>query len=292
MPVGNMERTYLEGMEPATEYANTRGMVPASEYAKNGGTYPAQTNMASIAPSRVKSVFQNETDVKMASRQTHYESMSPEDKTKQETWAQSFLKRTSVCPEGYEWLRQNGGYLCDGGTHFTTDGQITEGKSGCYSFDKEIGILNGPYYPNPDDADYYMYCGPEPRPLGAPSRLGPRNSKARRERTAAMQMQRITCFGSGNHPMSQHFQQTMRNSGMPPHMIQAMQQSMGHSGRHSGLHSRGHSGMPGGVVNITHNGVTTRYGSGGRHHRLEPEDSFFGSRSRPYDEESDDIWLC
>jgi hypothetical protein len=255
MPVGNMERTYLEGMEPATQYANTkgtnlRGMVPSSEYAKNRGTYPSATHMASVAPSNIKSVFQNENDIKMASRQTHYASMEPEEKRKQERWAQGFLKRTSVCPEGYEWTRRRDGYQCEGRSHYTTDEQIQEGKSGCYSVHPGdiYGSRAGPYYPDPNDADYYTYCGPDPRPHRAPHRLGPSTRKARREREQAMQMAGVSRF---------HF----HGSGMDPRS-QALQQSMMHSGLHSGRRSHGHSSMLGPVVHISSNGVTTRYGTG------------------------------
>jgi hypothetical protein len=42
----------------------------------------------------------------------------------QEAKAQARLREMGVCPAGFRWIKQNGGYRCAGGTHFVTDGQL------------------------------------------------------------------------------------------------------------------------------------------------------------------------
>ncbi|KAI0469628.1 P-loop containing nucleoside triphosphate hydrolase protein [Xylaria cf. heliscus] len=47
-----------------------------------------------------------------------------EEKMKKEMEAKVKLKRMGVCPMGYEWIPQAGGYRCAGGSHYVTDGQL------------------------------------------------------------------------------------------------------------------------------------------------------------------------
>jgi hypothetical protein len=42
----------------------------------------------------------------------------------QEAKAQEKLRCMGVCPVGYRWIKQAGGYRCAGGTHFVTDSQL------------------------------------------------------------------------------------------------------------------------------------------------------------------------
>ncbi|KAI9687140.1 MAG: hypothetical protein M1822_002551 [Bathelium mastoideum] len=41
-----------------------------------------------------------------------------------EAVAQKKLKRTGVCPVGYQWIRQSNGYICAGGSHFVSHAQL------------------------------------------------------------------------------------------------------------------------------------------------------------------------
>ena len=42
----------------------------------------------------------------------------------QEAKAQEKLRHMGVCPVGYRWIKQAGGYRCAGGSHFVTDSQL------------------------------------------------------------------------------------------------------------------------------------------------------------------------
>jgi len=44
-----------------------------------------------------------------------------EDKQKK---MQEKLREMGVCPAGYEWLREGGGWRCAGGSHFVTDAEL------------------------------------------------------------------------------------------------------------------------------------------------------------------------
>lgn len=41
-----------------------------------------------------------------------------------EVQAQQKLKDMGVCPVGFRWIKQSGGYRCAGGTHYVTDSQL------------------------------------------------------------------------------------------------------------------------------------------------------------------------
>ena len=47
-----------------------------------------------------------------------------EEQRKQEAKAQQKLRQMGICPAGYQWIKQPGGYLCAGGSHWVTDGQL------------------------------------------------------------------------------------------------------------------------------------------------------------------------
>jgi hypothetical protein len=76
----------------------------------------------------------------MASRQVQYETLSPQDRKKQEEWAQEKIKTLGPCPEGFEWQRVHGGYHCGGGNHWTPDELVAEGKGGFYMLLPSIKI--------------------------------------------------------------------------------------------------------------------------------------------------------
>ncbi|KAI0152242.1 P-loop containing nucleoside triphosphate hydrolase protein [Hypoxylon sp. NC0597] len=47
-----------------------------------------------------------------------------EERARKEKEAQAKLKRMGVCPMGYEWIPQGGGYRCAGGSHYMSNGQL------------------------------------------------------------------------------------------------------------------------------------------------------------------------
>lgn len=47
-----------------------------------------------------------------------------EEKSKREAEAQAKLMKMGVCPVGYHWIRQSGGYRCAGGSHRMSDNQL------------------------------------------------------------------------------------------------------------------------------------------------------------------------
>lgn len=50
--------------------------------------------------------------------------MELEEKKRQEAKAQELLAKMGVCPVGYHWIRQLGGYRCAGGSHWISDGAV------------------------------------------------------------------------------------------------------------------------------------------------------------------------
>ncbi|KAK2855600.1 hypothetical protein FQN49_005033 [Arthroderma sp. PD_2] len=57
-------------------------------------------------------------------RQIVREKMKEEEVKKKEQEAQKKLREMGVCPAGFQWIKQAGGYRCAGGTHFVTDAQL------------------------------------------------------------------------------------------------------------------------------------------------------------------------
>jgi hypothetical protein len=47
-----------------------------------------------------------------------------EEKLRREAQAQEKLATMGVCPAGFQWTKQGGGYRCAGGAHFVSDGQM------------------------------------------------------------------------------------------------------------------------------------------------------------------------
>jgi hypothetical protein len=102
----------------------------------------------------------------MAERQIRYESLPPDQQVKQESWAQSFLKRAGRCPQDYGWQRVEGiGYQCEGLTHLITDALIAEGKGGFMVLRQKNPYFPamGPYYEMAGQPNWFKYAGSEPR---------------------------------------------------------------------------------------------------------------------------------
>jgi hypothetical protein len=47
-----------------------------------------------------------------------------EEKLRRQALEQEKLAKMGVCPVGYQWIRQSGGYRCAGGSHWVSDGQM------------------------------------------------------------------------------------------------------------------------------------------------------------------------
>jgi hypothetical protein len=47
-----------------------------------------------------------------------------EEKLRREAMEQAKLAQMGVCPMGYNWIRQSGGYRCAGGSHWVSDGEM------------------------------------------------------------------------------------------------------------------------------------------------------------------------
>lgn len=47
-----------------------------------------------------------------------------ETRKRNEAQVQTRLQQIGKCVAGYQWIRQSGGYRCEGGSHFVTDGQL------------------------------------------------------------------------------------------------------------------------------------------------------------------------
>jgi hypothetical protein len=98
----------------------------------------------------IPSILKTKEDIVMASRQTKYDTMSQAQKTKQDTWVKTKLKDIKPCPDGYEWSRHDGGYMCSKGGHAITDEMWEEGKGAIAAMPEgkrgEWELKEGPYY--------------------------------------------------------------------------------------------------------------------------------------------------
>ncbi|KAH8601847.1 hypothetical protein B0O99DRAFT_501086, partial [Bisporella sp. PMI_857] len=65
-----------------------------------------------------------------------FDNMNAAEKKKQPEWAEKILGQTDPYPDPKGWLRENGGFQCDGGGHRFTDKLIEEGKGGLLALGK------------------------------------------------------------------------------------------------------------------------------------------------------------
>ncbi|PQE18898.1 hypothetical protein CJF31_00010433 [Rutstroemia sp. NJR-2017a BVV2] len=100
---------------------------------------------ATTAPPSAKSHFKDSHDFAMASKQVRYEELSRQEQIEQDSWASSYSEHAGPCPAGFDWVRVQQGYICNGGHHLMTDALVAEGKGGFYVGSLHMGWW-GPYY--------------------------------------------------------------------------------------------------------------------------------------------------
>ncbi|CZR56863.1 uncharacterized protein PAC_06752 [Phialocephala subalpina] len=124
----------IPSVYPAEKYKSTdeKKKTPAiSSRPSSSQTIASDTR--SQAPLFAKSIFKSSDDQKMAQRQTKIESMLPEERQKQENWAQGMIK--GLCLGYVGWNRIQGGYRCIANQHAVTDELVSEGKGGMFFLD-------------------------------------------------------------------------------------------------------------------------------------------------------------
>jgi hypothetical protein len=197
-PIGDMNRTFLEGMKVPTAMLQTqagsstrkhsersskvysskakdssvKGLIPASQYKNHPQrTYPNNSaNVASMAPRRTLTIFNTEEDKRRQSQHTKLSTLNPRDLSKHHEWAGTQIQRFAPCPQGFPWNRVEGGYQCTAKHHYITDELFTEGNGGIWVVpDGDVGKFDekwGPYYAEPEHPTWFFYCGPDPIPHG------------------------------------------------------------------------------------------------------------------------------
>jgi hypothetical protein len=141
---GDRTRTNLEGLVPKSQYEALYG-ASSRKY-----TYLAtsRTPVRFMAPPTARSILVTPEGISMAARQTQYKSLAPSEQARQELWAQSKVKITGSCPEGFDWERIDDAYHCHGGHHLISDELLAEGKGGVYLLldSRYTHDRLGPYY--------------------------------------------------------------------------------------------------------------------------------------------------
>ena len=184
--LGDNTRSYIEGMIPkSTVKLPPTNLGTGTMKASNAAPSNPNASMAFTAKtgSALPSIFKTQADSKMAAQQTRISTLAPSQQTAQNTWAQRMISRTASCPENYAWDRIRGGdgYQCKGGFHVITDTLLSEGNGGVLvllrpSNPMDLNSRFGPYYPDPNMAGRFIYCGPDPRPPLVPEYLGNDNA--------------------------------------------------------------------------------------------------------------------
>ncbi|CAG8976528.1 hypothetical protein HYALB_00011005 [Hymenoscyphus albidus] len=130
-----------KGKSPSTERYGESILprVDTSHSHSSSSRLPSHLDRSKIA---TNSAWKSQYDIKMASRQTHYQTLAPKEKKEQDQWAQKKLQDGSAgfCPMGFDWKRVEGGYRCippmmvhrGGGWHLVTDELLAEGGGRFY----------------------------------------------------------------------------------------------------------------------------------------------------------------
>lgn len=130
--VGERSRLHISGDSRLSQHPLN---MSTQQWGPDGRLPQVDNRYEAPMPGVDGTIFRSAYDVEMASKQTRIETMNPEEREKQEEWAQSQIALNGVCPQNYLWDRIAGGYRCrgplgTGGDHYATDELIAEGKGG------------------------------------------------------------------------------------------------------------------------------------------------------------------
>lgn len=104
-PLGNSQRTIIEGMISNTQFQREReGLAQPSYLIRDTTAVNKTATLApppSRAPAHVPSIFVTPADTHMATMQTRLDTLSPQALHQQDIWARGQLLRSGVCPQGF-----------------------------------------------------------------------------------------------------------------------------------------------------------------------------------------------
>ncbi|KAI0598006.1 hypothetical protein F4775DRAFT_592759 [Biscogniauxia sp. FL1348] len=124
------------------------------------------------APPPLRSVYNDPEDVRRASLQSSYATLTPVERASQDAWATRKASEFAPCPYDFAWVRHGlmPGYACAGGAHFMSDAILAEGIPGLYVTMYAHRDLEGcDRKPPPSEQIPHGYWGPV-RPVGLDSR--------------------------------------------------------------------------------------------------------------------------
>ena len=119
--IERVQKELLDARE-AQERAH-REIVRALEEARLAGVKRQQEIMKKLEEERLREAA---TRAERARKAAELEAKEEAEslRRQQEAKAQEKLRHMGVCPVGYRWIKQAGGYRCAGGSHFVTDSQL------------------------------------------------------------------------------------------------------------------------------------------------------------------------
>ena len=73
------------------------------------------------APERIERKYRA---LRSRAKELKKQRLALEEARHEEQAAQELLQQPRVCPQGFIWIKQDGGYRCDGGAHWVSDGEV------------------------------------------------------------------------------------------------------------------------------------------------------------------------
>ncbi|KAI1632066.1 hypothetical protein F4809DRAFT_656991 [Biscogniauxia mediterranea] len=126
---------------------------------------------SALAPAP-RSVYSDPEDLRRASLQSSYATLTPAERASQDAWATRKASEFAPCPYDFAWVRHGvlPGYACAGGAHFMSDAILAEGIPGLYVTMYAHRDLEGcDRKPPASEQVPHGYWGPV-RPVGLDSR--------------------------------------------------------------------------------------------------------------------------
>ncbi|KAI1489309.1 hypothetical protein F5X96DRAFT_684126 [Biscogniauxia mediterranea] len=120
----------------------------------------------------LRSVYNDPEDLRRASLQSSYATLTPAERASQDAWATRKASEFAPCPYDFAWVRHGmlPGYACAGGAHFMSDAILAEGIPGLYVTMYAHRDLEGcDRKPPASEQVPHGYWGPV-RPVGLDSR--------------------------------------------------------------------------------------------------------------------------